>query len=135
MFRKPLQILSISAIFVVSASSYAAAQMNSGSATISMRAVVPLVCRVGFTAGGDESALGVATQLCNNPNGNSLYALATGDVSGANLIVEGRRIALSPGEEVLIESTSGPVRKSTVIGYDPGRSSEGGNLTLRIEAN
>lgn len=135
MVKKSIQILMIASPFVLSVSGYATAQVSTGSTTVSMRAVVPIVCRVGFTAGGTDDVLGVASQLCNSADGYTLHALATGDVSGAALIVEGRRIPLSPGQEVLIEHANGPVSKSTTIGYDAGDNSEGGNLTLRIEAN
>lgn len=100
-----------------------------------MRATVPLVCRVGFTPAGSADLLGVASQLCNNPTGYTLHALATGDVDGAFVIVDNRRIALTPGEEVLILASDGPARKDSSIGYEPNQDSEGGNLTLRIEAN
>lgn len=109
--------------------------MGNALSNVSMRAVVPLVCKVGFSVTGDGTALGVASQLCNNPNGYTLHALATGDVDGAFLVVDGARIALQSGREVTIGQSSGPARKLTPVGYEPGDGSEGGNLELRIEAN
>jgi hypothetical protein len=135
MIQKSLQLVALASTFVVSASGFASAQMSSGAATVSMRAIVPVVCRVGFTAGGPADALGVASQLCNNPTGYTLHALATGDVDGAVLIIDGQRIPLIEGEKVLIEDSAFPANKATVIGYDPGANSDGGDLTLLIEAN
>ena len=135
MFRNSLRLLTCASIIGLLSSGYASAQMGSASSTVSMRAVVPLVCKVGFTPTGDNETLGVASQLCNNPTGYTLHALATGDVSGAYLVVGNNRVALVPGQEVLIEQSEGPARKSTAIGYEAGAGRDGGNLKLRIEAN
>lgn len=135
MFHKSVQLLTCATIVGLLASSYASAQMGDSSATVSMRATVPLVCRVGFTPAGSGELLGVASQLCNNPTGYTLHALATGDVDGAFVIVDNRRIALIPGQEVLILASDVPARKDTLVRYEANEDSEGGNLTLRIEAN
>jgi hypothetical protein len=135
MFVKSVQILTCASIVGLLASGYAGAQVGSASTSVSMRATVPLVCRVSFTPGTSPNLLGIASQLCNNPTGYTLHALATGDVDGAFVIVDNRRIALIPGQEVLILASDGPARKDTLIGYEPSEGSEGGNLTLRIEAN
>lgn len=100
-----------------------------------MRATVPLVCRVSFTASGDQDTLGLASQFCNSPDGYTLYASATGDVDGAELIINNSRVPLVEGEEVAILQSNAPARKTSVIGYEPSQDSTGGNLTLRIEAN
>jgi hypothetical protein len=134
MFFKSVHILTCASILGLLASGYAGAQAGGASTNVSMRATVPLVCRVSFAPAGSPDLLGIASQLCNSPKGYTLNALAMGDVDGAFVIVDNRRIALIPGQEVLILASDGPARKDTVIGYEPSEESEGGSLTLRIEA-
>jgi hypothetical protein len=134
MISKSAQILTLATVTGLLASGYATAQMGSASASVSMRAVVPLVCRVGFTPSTEPNVLGEASQLCNDADGYTLYALATGDVNNASLSINGTRVPLVAGREVVIEEADHPVSKKNTIGYDPGENSSGGNLTLRIEA-
>lgn len=115
---------------------------DTASQTISVRAEVPLNCRVSLDGGtGDFNASGVAklgstNEFCNSAQGYRIFARADGAAAGASIIVDGRSYALtSGGGEFQIVASQGPAMTSRVINYDAGSSDGGGRLTLRIEAN
>jgi hypothetical protein len=87
-----------------------------------MRATLPLVCRVGFPPADTAELLGIASQLCNNPTGHTLHALQTGDIDGAFFIIDNQKIAMTPGQEILLLSSSCPARIDSRVRFEPGAS-------------
>lgn len=114
---------------------------NSASQSVSVRAEVPLNCRVSLQGGsGDFNGAGVAelgstNEFCNSANGYQIFARADGNVEGAHIIVDGRRFALASGTEFPVVLSRGPAVTSRAISYDAGDTDGGGRLTLRIQAN
>jgi hypothetical protein len=114
---------------------------NSASQTVSVRAEVPLSCRVSLQGGTGEfngagiAALGSTSEFCNSANGYQIFARAEGNVDGARIIVDNRTYPLVSGAEFAVVSSNGPAVTSRAIGYDAGNTDGGGRLTLRIQAN
>lgn len=127
-------ILFVSGVGLVSA-------FNSSSQSISVRAEVPLNCRVSLDGGtGDFDASGVANlgstnEFCNSASGYSIFARAEGAGSGASIMVDGLTYALTAGGEFRIVNSQGPAVTSRKISYSAGSTAGGGRLTLRIEAH
>jgi hypothetical protein len=114
---------------------------DQASQTVSVRAEVPLSCRVSLQGGNGEfngagvAVLGSTNEFCNSANGYQIFARAEGNVDGARIIVDGRTYALASGAEFAVVNSSGPAVTSRSIGYDAGDTDGGGRLTLRILAN
>jgi hypothetical protein len=114
---------------------------NSASQSVSVRAVVPLQCRVSLDVSSgqfDETGvarLGSTDEFCNSAFGYRIFARAEGAVDGASIIVDGRKYPLTSGSEFAIVNSQGPAVTSRAISYDAGITEGGGRLTLRIEAN
>jgi hypothetical protein len=114
---------------------------DSASQTVSVRAEVPLSCRVSLQGGSGEfngagvASLGSTSEFCNSALGYQIFARAEGNVSGARIIVDGRSFPLTAGAEFAVASSNGPAVTSRAIEYDAGDTDGGGRLTLRIQAN
>jgi hypothetical protein len=113
---------------------------DSASQSVSVRAEVPLSCRVSLQGGTGEfnttgvAALGSTSEFCNSANGYQIFARAEGNVDGARIIVDNRSFPLAAGTEFAVVNSNGPAVTSRTIGYDAGNTDGGGRLTLRIQA-
>lgn len=107
---------------------------------MSLEAYVPVACSVGFSSdvsqfdASGRASLGTTSETCNSGLGYRLYGRATGDVDGASLIVDGRRVDLAAGREVLLVDETGAGSIARDIDYYAQTLSDGGSLQLRIEA-
>lgn len=75
--------------------------LNSGTYQISIRGFVPVVCRVSIDnnvkmTGDSIVNLGQMNEFCNNGNGYRIFVDHASNASGAALIIDGRRVELSP---------------------------------------
>jgi hypothetical protein len=110
------------------------------SPSMSLEAYVPVACSVGFSATPSRfdadgiASLGRTSETCNSGSGYRLYARATGDVDGTSLFVDGRKINLAPGREVLLVDEVGAGSIARKVDYYSETLSDGGSLLLRIEA-
>lgn len=110
------------------------------SQSIGITANVPLLCRVDFNGGNVLAAgdgpvtLGQTDEFCNSARGYRLIAMATGQVDGASLIVNGTTYPLSPGDSFPLVNSNNPDKTARAIVYNPGSSAGGGNLSLQIVA-
>jgi hypothetical protein len=117
------------------------AAFGNASQSISIRGEVPLICRVSLSGGSSDfsadgtASLGTASEFCNSGSGYRVYARADGDVSGANIVVDGVSFPLRAGAEFVIASSSTANSISRNIVYDAGNTDGGGRLSLRIAAN
>lgn len=113
---------------------------DSNTQTISVRAEVPLNCRVSLQGGTGQfngagvTQLGSTNEFCNAAGGYQILARAQGTVDGASISIDGKSFPLISGAEFLIVNSQGPASTSRAISYDMGTSDGGGSLTLRIEA-
>lgn len=102
------------------------------------RAEVDLLCEVELDSGGALDPLsprvGLTREFCNSGRGYVLLARATGDLSGASLIVDGRRVGITPGQAVELARESGAARAARVLEFDAGDSQGPGTLSLWVEA-
>ncbi|MBN8649426.1 MAG: hypothetical protein J0L55_15840 [Caulobacterales bacterium] len=134
------KIMRIGAIGLLSIGAISTMAMGNSSQAITMNAIVPLVCNVGFEAGNAQyndsgvAELGATREFCNSGNGYKVYARTTGTDSGASLVVGSSRYEITNGSEILIADLSGPAKTSRQIYLDAGEGNGGGSLSLRIEA-
>jgi hypothetical protein len=114
---------------------------GNASQSINIQGEVPLICRVSLSGGSADfgadgtANLGTASEFCNSGSGYRVLARAEGDVSGANIIVDGVSFPLQSGAEFVIARSSTPNSISRNIVYDAGDTDGGGRLSLRIAAN
>ena len=114
---------------------------STASTTIQLRAFVPVICRVQFSADvgqADENglvSLGTAKEFCNAPRGYRVLVQHAANLEGAALISDGVRIPLSAsGETVLTDAHHADLR-SVTLALDPGNEpSQFNSLGVRIEA-
>jgi hypothetical protein len=126
---------------LVMAGAIAASAYNNNSVNIGLRAEVPLLCNVSMQ-GGDGvfdangvAVLGTTAEFCNNAQGYTLLARATGDVDGASLLVDGQAFPLSSNVEFAVATSPSAARTGRLIAFDAGASNGGGRLSLRIVAH
>ncbi len=137
---KKEKIMRIGAIGLLSIGAFGTIAMGDSSQSITMNAVVPLVCNVGFDAGNATydangiAELGTTREFCNSGNGYKVYARTSGTDAGASLVVGTSRFEITNGQEILIADLSNPARTSRPIYLDAGDGNGGGSLSLRIEA-
>lgn len=111
---------------------------NSGTYEISLRGLVPVICRVTINekirpAGGVLVDLGEMNEFCNNANGYIVYVDHTPDVIGAIMIVDGRRIELSPHGSTAIYQSNRPGNRTHKISLDlTNHPAPKGGLWFRI---
>lgn len=112
--------------------------LNSGTYQISIRGLVPVICRVSVNekvrpAGGVLVDLGSMSEFCNSANGYIVYVDHTPDVVGAIMIVDGRRIELNPHGSTAIYQSNGPGNRTHKISLDlTNHPAPKGGLWFRI---
>ena len=114
--------------------------LNSGPYEISIRGLVPVICRVTVDekirpAGGLLVDLGQMTEFCNSANGYIVYVDHTPDVVGAVMIVDGKRVLLSPHSSTAIYQSNGPGNRTHKISLDlTNHAAPKGGIWFRIRA-
>ncbi|MCC7267273.1 MAG: hypothetical protein IT546_08020 [Caulobacteraceae bacterium] len=123
------------------ASSQAFAADGSASTTISVRAQVPVICRVELSSHHVRPNrhgivdLGSAHEFCNAPRGYRVLMQHPANLRHAALWVGGERIPLSPGGETMLTDSDQPNARSVRVKLDLGHSSvHCPALGVRIEA-
>lgn len=113
--------------------------LNAGTYQISIKGFVPIVCRVSVDndvkmTGDTIVNLGQMNEFCNNGNGYRIFVDHASDASGAALIIDGRRVELSPQGSTAIYQSDGPARRSHQISLDvTGHDGPVGGLWFRIQ--
>jgi hypothetical protein len=101
-------------------------------ASADIRAVVPLVCTADLSLGqlSDGAAqVGQLREFCNSSQGYRVLASASGDVSGAVLLVDGIAHRLEPGREVEIARETSARRLSRQLEFQPARADQTGQVS------
>ncbi|HEY1750665.1 MAG TPA: hypothetical protein VGG29_05345 [Caulobacteraceae bacterium] len=116
----------------------ASAADNSLRETITLKAVVPVICHADFNAapaplGQAIVPLGSDSEFCNAGAGYSVTASYAGGGDPGSLIVDGRTVALSPSGQTVIASEPGPAVAQRQISYVPG-STPISTLTVSVLA-
>lgn len=112
--------------------------LNSGTYQISIRGIVPVICRVSLNektvpAGGVTVDLGEMTEFCNSAGGYIVFVDHTPNVAGAIMIVDGRRIELSPHGSTAIFQSDKPGNRSHKLSLDlMNHPAPKGGLSFRI---
>lgn len=114
---------------------------RSASTTFTLRAFVPVLCRVQLSndVGSPDAdgvvSLGTAQEFCNAPRGYRVLVQHAADLEGAAIIREGVRIPLSPSGETVITDSAHADLNSVPLAIDLGKTPERFSaLGVRIEA-
>lgn len=109
---------------------------------IELRAVVPVICRLDFsasieTAGEGAYRLGQLQEFCNSGSGYRIFVqYDAGSMEGAVLRAGGREVRLSgDGRDVLVDApTAGLQMNQLELVLPEGANVSGGGLQLSIQA-
>lgn len=114
-------------------------QVNSGTYQISISGFVPVLCRVSVDnnikqMGENIINLGQMSEFCNDEHGYRIFVDHAASASGAAIIVDGRRVELSPQGSTLIYQSDAPARRSHQVTLDISNHPESiGGLWFRIQ--
>jgi hypothetical protein len=104
-------------------------------ASADIRAVVPLVCTADLSQdqlSAGATRVGQLREFCNSSQGYLVLASASGDVSGAVLIVDGVPHQLEPGREFEIARESSARRLNRQLEFQPARPDQTGQVSVRV---
>ena len=90
---------------------------GAGSASFTIHAVVPTICRVEYDGGiapvaGQTTDLGQITELCNDADGYQVVLVTPAGLTGSAAILDGTTIPLAAnGQTVIVDSNSDAFKK------------------------
>lgn len=125
-----------SAVLLLLCGSAASAE-SIGTATLTLRLTVPLVCTVNhqsaISQAGTGYRLGELREFCNAPSGYTLVVrYAPGSMNGAVVAVGEERVVLDGSGRAVISHTAGPRIRAREVFAEPGAT---GFDTDRLEFN
>lgn len=112
--------------------------VSSGIYQIWLGSLVPYICRVSVTGhdksgGGGLISLGQMDEFCPHERGYKIHVDHSASVSGAAVIVDGRRVQLSSHGSTVIYESDGPGKGSHPLSLDlSNHSGPVGGLTFYI---
>jgi hypothetical protein len=106
---------------------------------ISSHGYVPVICQSSMNASlstpsPGETIVGWVSTTCNDPSGFQVWAEHPAELAAATLIVDGRRIPMSPSGKTLIDEHCAPGNSSHEAAIAPPPHVAPGKISLRIVA-
>lgn len=107
--------------------------------TLDIRGFVPVICRASVetrnvTPARGLAPLGTLREFCNNPNGYEVWLDHSPTLAGAAMVVDGKRVELSPGDATLLSRSEHAAVTARNLDMEMPRDGMTGHLTIRIVA-
>lgn len=140
--RKRLSLFLVTATVAAAFPAYGTSNnvaVGSGQYSIGISGIVPVICRASVDAtvvapSAGQVSLGALNEFCNSPGGYEVYVDYSPAFVGANLVVDGARLALSPSGTTRVSSSANAAINSRSLSLELPEGVSGGNISFRIVA-